>query len=133
MIEDVILVDELKHNLLSVSLSDKGLRVIFDDCTCDILDKKSNFCVLFSFHENNIYRIDMLNLQCNFTCLNAFNEDSCLRHRSLGHVSFDNLSHMNSKEAVKGILTLKFGKDVFAMRANLKNKPNLLSNQSRKS
>ena len=55
LIEDVDLVDELKHNLLSISqLCDKGIRVIFDDSTCDVLNKKSNTCVLFDFRENNV-------------------------------------------------------------------------------
>ena len=36
LIEDIILVDRLKHNLLSISqLCDKSLRVIFDDSICD--------------------------------------------------------------------------------------------------
>ena len=52
LIEDVVLVGALKHNLLSIS---QGLRVIFDDSTCDVLDKKSNSCVLFGFRENNVY------------------------------------------------------------------------------
>jgi len=73
------LVEELKHNLLSISqLYDKGLKIIFDDSTCDILDKKSNTCVLSGFRENNVYMIDMLNLNCNATCLNALYEDSWL-------------------------------------------------------
>ena len=72
--ENVVLVEGLKHNLLSISqLCDKGLKIIFDDFTCDILDKKINTCVLSDFRENNVYMIDMLNLQCNATCLNAFN------------------------------------------------------------
>ena len=76
LIEDIVLVDRLKHNLLSISqLCDKGLRLIFDDSTLDVLDKKMNSCVLFDFHENNIYMIDTLNIQCNVTCLNAFYED----------------------------------------------------------
>ena len=76
MIEDVILVEALKHNLLSISqICDKGLMIIFDDSTCNVLDKKINICVLFSFQENNVYMIDMLHLECNATCLNAFNED----------------------------------------------------------
>ena len=47
----------------------------------------------------------------NTTCLNAFNEDSWLWHRRLGHVLFDHLSRINSKESVKGIPYLKFEKD----------------------
>ena len=75
LIEDV-LIDRLKHNLLSILVNFvTGLRVIFDDSTCDVLNKKLNTCVLFGFCENNIYIIDMLNLNCNVTCLNAFNED----------------------------------------------------------
>ena len=57
-------------------MCDKNLRIIFYDSTCDVLDKKINSCVLFGFRENNVYMIDMSNLQCDATCLNAFNEDS---------------------------------------------------------
>ena len=55
--------------------------------------------------------IDMPNLQCNTICFSAFNEDSWLWHRRLGHVSFDHLSRINNKEVVKGIPYLKFEKD----------------------
>jgi len=112
LIENVILVDGLKHNLLSISqLCDRGFNVIFDDLTCNVLDRQTNACVLFSFHENNMYMIDMSNLLCNATCLNAFNKDSWLWHRRLGHVSFDYLSRINNKEVVKSIPYLKFEKD----------------------
>jgi len=43
--------------------------------------------------------------------MNAFNKGSWLWHWMLGHVSFDHLSRMNSKKAVKGISMLKFEKD----------------------
>ena len=93
LIENVVLVHGHKHNLLSISqLCDKSLRVIFYDSSCDILDGKSNSCELFDFREDNAYITDMLNLQCNATCLTSFNEDSWLGHRKLCHVSFDHLS-----------------------------------------
>jgi len=73
--------------------------------------------------------IDMSNLQYNTTCLNAFNKDSWLWHKRLGHVSFDHLSRINTKEVMKGISYLKFEKTIaFAMRANLRNKPSPLQN-----
>ena len=56
-------------------MCDKDLRVIFYGTTCDGLDKKTNTCALSDFRENNIYIIDIMNLHCNDTCLNAFNED----------------------------------------------------------
>ena len=52
-------------NIIFLSISqqcDKSLKVIFDDFTCDILDKKTNNCVHSDFRENNVYMIDMLNL-----------------------------------------------------------------------
>ena len=79
LIENIALVEGLKHNLLSISqLYDKDLRIIFYDSTCDIIDEKSNSRVLFYFRENNIYIIDMLNLKYNATCLTTFREDSWL-------------------------------------------------------
>ena len=68
----------MKHNLLSISqLCDRGFKVIFDDLSCNILDRQTNACVLFGFRENNVYMM-MSNLHCNATCLNTFNEDSWL-------------------------------------------------------
>jgi len=68
MIENVTLVDGLKHNLLSVSqLYDKGFNMIFDDLACNVFDRQTNTCILSGFHENNVYMIDMSNMQCNAT------------------------------------------------------------------
>ena len=66
LIENVVLVEGLKHNLLSISqFYDKGFKVIFNNFTCDILYKKINAYILFNFRENNVYVVDMLNLHCN--------------------------------------------------------------------
>jgi len=92
-------------------LCDKGLRIIFDDSSCIVVDKKNNSRVLFGFHENNVYIIDMMNLDCNINCLSAINEDYWLWHRQLVHVSFDHLSCIDSKEALKGIPKLRFKND----------------------
>ena len=43
IIENVVLVDGLKHNLLSISqFCDRGLKVVFDDSSCKIFDVKTN-------------------------------------------------------------------------------------------
>jgi len=77
MIENVVLVDVLNHNLLSISqLCDKGFNVIFDDLVYNVFDRQTNACILFGFCEKNVYMIDMSNIQCNATCLNVFNNDS---------------------------------------------------------
>jgi len=97
-----------------------------------IFRQENNTCILFDFHENNVYMIDMLNLHCSATCLNIFNEDSWLWHRRLGYILFDHLSQINSKESVKGISCLKFEKKTaFVICTNLRYRPSPLSNQSR--
>ena len=54
LIEHIVLVDSLKHNLLSISqLCDKGLRVIFYSTRCNIIDKK-NACLLTGYGKNNV-------------------------------------------------------------------------------
>ena len=50
--------------------------MVFDDLACSLLDRQTNTCVLSGFRENNVYMIDVSNLQCNATYLNTFNEDS---------------------------------------------------------
>ena len=58
LIENVVLVDGLKHNLLSISqLCDRGLKVVFDESSCKIFDCKTNDCILTGFRENNVYII----------------------------------------------------------------------------
>ena len=59
--------------------------VIFDDSSCKIFDVKTNDCILTGFRDNNVYIIDMLNLDCSTKCLNVFDETSWLWHRRLGH------------------------------------------------
>jgi len=57
------LVDDLKHNLLSVSqLCDKGFNVVFNNLACSIIDRQTNACIFFEFRENNVYMIDMSNM-----------------------------------------------------------------------
>ena len=110
--ENVVLVDGLKYNLLSISqLYDRGLKFIFVESSYNIYDCKTNECILTRFRENNIYIIDMLNLNCTTKCLNAFDENSWLWHKRLGHASFDHLFRVNSNKSVKGISHLKFEND----------------------
>ena len=61
IIENVALVDGLKHNLLSISqLCDRGLKVAFDDSSCKIFNVKTNDCILTGFCDNNVYTLTCL-------------------------------------------------------------------------
>lgn len=59
-IENVLLVKELKHNLLSIiQLCDKGYHVIFYSFSCIIEHKTSNDLVLKGSRIDNIYMLDL--------------------------------------------------------------------------
>ena len=59
-IENVQLVDNLKHNLLSISqLCDKGYRIVFDSSSCKIEDIASSRVVFVGSRNENVYTIDI--------------------------------------------------------------------------
>ena len=70
-IKDLLLVEGLKHNLLSISqLCDKGFKVIFESDYCTIHKKDSKEVALKGMRHNNIYLIDLDNASSSdITCL----------------------------------------------------------------
>ena len=112
LIENVFLVDNLKHNLLSISqLCDKGYRVIFESSKCLIENVCNNEVVFFGDRSENVYTIYIEKLTCKNQCLSALNDDSWLWHRRLGHASMHLLSKLSKKEVVRGLPNLPFQKD----------------------
>src|SRR3954470_2341235 len=112
-ITDVLLVEGLKHNLLSISqLCDKDFKVLFTNSGCTIEHTKKRYIMFKGLRVNNIY---MLNLdevsKSNAKCLIALGEDSWLWHRRLAHINFDLLNKVVTKDLVIGLLKIKFSKD----------------------
>jgi len=59
-IKNVLLVDGLKHSLLSVSqLSDKGFLVSFDSHNCVIENKHDKNIKHIGYRNNNVYMINL--------------------------------------------------------------------------
>ena len=82
-IENVLLVNGLKHNLLSISqLCDKGYKVVFQASSCSI---EINGKILFvAKWNNNAYTLDFNDLlDQDIKCLSAINEIRWLWHRRL--------------------------------------------------
>ena len=71
IIENVLLVDGLKHNLLSINqLYDKGNKVIFDKDICKIESTKDNKILFIGQMVENIYVFRIYDVdQINGTCL----------------------------------------------------------------
>ena len=100
--KNVLLVENLKHSLLSVSQTcDQEHICIFDSQKCEIRKESSGkFVGIAPRTSENVY---ILNTKLNEKChLNQI-DDSWLRHRRLGHINFDNLVKISKLGAVRNL------------------------------
>ena len=72
LIENVLLVDGLKHNLLSISqLCDKGFKVIFEFSHCITKDSQNDKIILMGHRNENVYTIDISKYEGHNRCFLA--------------------------------------------------------------
>ncbi|GAV91739.1 hypothetical protein CFOL_v3_35129, partial [Cephalotus follicularis] len=77
-IHNVLFVDGLKHNLLSISqLCDKDCKVNFENDLCKVIDIKSGQVKFIGHRHGNVYIVDIDDL-VNIKCLVSINDDSWL-------------------------------------------------------
>ncbi|KAL8124713.1 hypothetical protein AgCh_012388 [Apium graveolens] len=107
IIEEVALVDGLKHNLLSISqFCDKGNSVTFNSEACIVTNKRSNKVVLTGVRKGNVYLADFNSSNAEYvTCLlsKASQDESWLWHKKLSHLNFKTMNELVKKELVRGI------------------------------
>ena len=98
-IEDVLLVDGLKQNLLSISqLCDKNLNVTFEVNHCLICYASTNELVFVGERIQNIYMVDFENTSFDsITCLFAKNDEPWIWHKRLVHTHMGHLNKFVSK------------------------------------
>jgi hypothetical protein len=98
--QNVILVEDMKHNLLCVSqMCDQGHKITFDSEESEI--RKEGLGKLVSIvarTSNNIYVLSEIG---NEKCCIGNEDESWLSHRRTGHMYFDNLVKVNKREAVR--------------------------------
>ena len=111
-IENVLLVEGLKHSLLSVSqLCDKGYLVSFDYQKC-LIEHKHDINIKHVGHRvNNVYMIDLSLKIDNNHCFLSKDDDPWLWHKRIAHINMDHLNKLISKDLVVGLPKLKFEKD----------------------
>jgi len=86
IIKDVLLVEGLKHNLLSISqLCDMGYKITFKPNLFLITDSKSTETVLVGKRVNNVYMLNVYGITSSMNCLLTRNDESWLWHRRLAH------------------------------------------------
>ena len=104
LIEKVLLVEGLKHNLLSISqLCDKGFQICFSNSSCTL--RLNNDIKLEGFRVDNIYKINFDNLEKHGDiCLKTTLDESWLWHRRLCHASMNTLRKIDLKFKLQVLL-----------------------------
>jgi hypothetical protein len=100
-VQDVLLVDGLKNNLLRVSqMCDRGCEVVFTSKDCKIKSVNSGQVVAKGIRkENNVYVLKEDREECHLRKL----DERWLWHRRLGHINFDHLIKLKNLEAVRDL------------------------------
>ena len=115
VIENISLVDGLKHNLLSVSqFTDKGYEVIFKTYKCEIINKKDKKLALQGVRKGNLIVADLFSaskgeVRCFYS--KASTEDSWLWHKRLSHLNFKTMNSLVKRELVRGFPDMEFCKE----------------------
>ena len=111
-IDNVLYVEGLKHNLLSISqLCDSGYNVSFnkDECVVKLPDGSK----MFSAKQQNVYKINLVELSNQrVTCLLSLKDEQWIWHKKLGHASLRLISKLSKHNLVRGLPSLKFKSDV---------------------
>jgi hypothetical protein len=98
--KNVLLVEDMKHNLLSVSqMCDQGHKVTFDSKKCEIRKEGLGKLVVTAARtSSNIYVLSEIG---NGKCCLGKEDESWLWHKRMGHIHFDNLLKVNKRDAVR--------------------------------
>ena len=91
-IKNVLLVDGLKHNVISISqLCDIGYKVLFDRKECIIFESTSNQIIFTRNRKHNVYKIKV-SYKTNkiISCVTSTNDDAWLWHKDSVMPIWDN-------------------------------------------
>ena len=98
--EDVLLIENINHSLLSVSqICDQGHTLLFDSKKCEIRREKPIKIVATSTRTpNDIYTLDET---IGKGCFLEKEDESWLQHKWMGQINFDNLVRISKKQAMR--------------------------------
>jgi hypothetical protein len=121
-VEDVMLVETLSYNLLSVAqLADIGFATFVDVGIVVLLWSKSLKVAFIGHVKNGLYVIDFSeNITKSATCLMAKVDVGWLWHRRLGHVNMRTLQSLYKGNHILGLTDLTFAKDCVYVELALK-------------
>ncbi|XP_043710262.1 glutamate receptor 2.7-like [Telopea speciosissima] len=94
--QDVLYVEGLKHNLLSISqICDRGHEVVFNSQGCEI--RRTSTGKLMATGKRTSGNLYTLTETVKDTCMVSMEEETWLWHRRLGHIRFNSLGKISSK------------------------------------
>ena len=112
VIDNISLVEGLKHNLLSISqFCDKGYDVLFMKEKCLITNKKDEKLALKGVRKGNLFIADLASAstgEVNYFYGKASSEDSWLWHKRLYHLNFKTMNSLVKRELVRGLPQMEF-------------------------
>jgi hypothetical protein len=97
--ENVLLVEDMKHNLLNViQMCDQVQKLAFDSHKCDIRNVDSGRLVAYAMRTpRNIYVLSEIGKE---KCCLGKEDEVWLWNRRMGYINFDNIVNINKKEDV---------------------------------
>jgi len=109
-INNMWLVDGLRHNLLSISqFCDNGYDVMFDKTNCTVVNKNDNSIVFKGNRIDNVYKINFSELvDQKVVYLISVNDKKWLWHRRLGHANWRLISKLGKLQLVKGLPNIDY-------------------------
>lgn len=104
--KNVLLIENMKHNLLSVrQICDQGHVLTFTSKDYKIRKKESGKLVATTSRTpNNIYMLDEIKKE---RCYLGREDESWLWHRRIGHIHFGNLVKISKKQAMREMPEIK--------------------------
>lgn len=111
-INNVWLVEGLKHNLLSISqFCDNGYEVMFDKSFCTVMNNDKSV-VFKGSRRGNVYKINFSDLaNQKVVCLLSVNEEKWVWHRRLGHANWRLISTLSKQQLVRGLPDISYHSD----------------------
>jgi hypothetical protein len=112
-ISNVLHVDSLKFNLLSVSqLCEMGFNCLFTNVGVEVTKREDSSIVFMGKLKNNLYLVDFNKSKAKLeTCLVAKSSMGWLWHRQLAHVGMRNFAKLLKDNYILGLTNVQFEKD----------------------
>ena len=112
VIDGVLYVPGLKTNLISLGqLLQKGFMMEMKKNGLNVYDQSKKLVIHADLSENRTFRIAM-NTQKHQCLATAVNKDEWIWHSRFGHLNFQHLSNLQTKNMVKGLPPIKIPEEV---------------------